>query len=83
MHEPAATETDLLGYHVGAATPADLAACNALCFDVHGFERGDELNEAVEQGTATVVERDGQIAGYATDVGFFARSVAKSKCGPD
>jgi len=24
-----------------------------------------------------------KIAGYATDVGFFARSVAKSKCGPD
>jgi len=73
----------LLGYHVRAATPADLAACNALCFDVHGFERGDELNEAVEQGTATVVERDGQITGYATDESFFARSVAKSKCGPD
>lgn len=68
----------LSGYHVRPATPADLAACNALCFDVHGFERSAELNEAVEQGTATVVERDGQITGYATDVGFFAHSVAKS-----
>jgi GNAT superfamily N-acetyltransferase len=68
----------VLGYHVRAATPADLAACIALCFDVHGFERGGELNDAVERGTATVVERDGQITGYATDVGFFAHSVAKS-----
>lgn len=68
----------LPGYHVRAATTTDLAACNAVCFDVHGFERGGELNEAVERGTATVVERDGQITGYATDVGFFAHSVAKS-----
>ena len=68
----------LPGYHVRAATPTDLAACNAVCFDVHGFDRGSELNEAVERGTATVVERDGQITGYATDVGFFAHSVAKS-----
>ena len=68
----------LPGYHVRAATPTDLAACNALCFDVHGFERGGELNEAVERGTATVVERDGQITGYATEVGYFAHSVAKS-----
>jgi GNAT superfamily N-acetyltransferase len=68
----------LQGYPVRAATLADLAACNALCFDVHGFKRGGELKEAVERGTAMVVERDGQITGYATEVGFFAHSVAKS-----
>jgi GNAT superfamily N-acetyltransferase len=68
----------LQGYHVRAATPTDLAACNAVCFDVHGFERNSELNAAIERGTATVVERDGQITGYATEVGFFAHSVAKS-----
>jgi GNAT superfamily N-acetyltransferase len=69
---------NLPGYHVRVATPAELAACNAVCFDVHGFERGGELKEAIEQGTATVVERDGQITGYATEIGFFAHSVAKS-----
>jgi hypothetical protein len=68
----------LPGFHVRVATLTNLAACNALCFDVHGFERGGELNEAIEQGTATVVERDGQITGYATQIGFFAHSVAKS-----
>jgi predicted N-acetyltransferase YhbS len=66
------------GFHVRAATLSDLAACNAVCFDVHGFERGGELKEAIEQGTATVVERDGLITGYATQIGFFAHSVAKS-----
>ena len=66
------------GYPVRAATLNDLAACNAVCFDVHGFERGGELKEAIEQGTATVVERDGLITGYATQIGLFAHSVAKS-----
>jgi predicted N-acetyltransferase YhbS len=66
------------GYPVRTATLNDLAACNAVCFDVHGFERGGELKEAIEQGTATVVERDGLITGYATQIGFFAHSVAKS-----
>jgi GNAT superfamily N-acetyltransferase len=68
----------LPGYQVRAATLTDLAACNAVCFDVHGFERGSELKEAIERGTATVVERDGQITGYATEIGFFAHSVARS-----
>jgi hypothetical protein len=63
---------------VRTATPTDFAACNALCFDVHGFERGGELHEAIERGTATMVERDGQITGYATEVGFIAHTVTKS-----
>jgi GNAT superfamily N-acetyltransferase len=77
MNGPPLKQT-LPGYHVRAATLADLAACNAVCFDVHGFERGSELKEAIERGTATVVERDGQITGYATEIGFFAHSVARS-----
>jgi GNAT superfamily N-acetyltransferase len=68
----------LPGYHVRKAMPTDLAACNAVCIDVHGFERGGELNEAVEGGGATVVERDGRITGYATEIGYSAHSVAKS-----
>jgi GNAT superfamily N-acetyltransferase len=66
------------GYHVRAAEPPDLDACNAVCFDVHGFDRGGELNDAIGQKTATVVERDGRITGYATSIGFFAHSVARS-----
>ena len=53
----------LPGFQVRAAMPADLQACNVLCFDVHGFERHGELIEAIEQGTATVAERNGQITG--------------------
>jgi predicted N-acetyltransferase YhbS len=68
----------IAGYHVRAAELSDVAACNALCFDVHGFDRGGELKDAVDQRTATVVERDGRITGYATAIGFFAHSVAKS-----
>lgn len=66
------------GYSVRTALAADLDACNRVCADVHGFDRGAELKEAVDRGTATVVERDGQIAGYATEVGFFAHSVART-----
>jgi predicted N-acetyltransferase YhbS len=68
----------MAGYHVRRAAPSDLDACNAVCFDVHGFDRGGELKDAIEQGTATVVERDGRITGYATAIGFFAHSVAVS-----
>jgi len=68
----------LPGYDVRAAAPADLSACNAVCLDVHGFERGGELAEAIDRGTAKVVERDGRITGYATEIDFLAHSVAKS-----
>jgi predicted N-acetyltransferase YhbS len=68
----------MAGYPVRAAELSDLAACNALCFDVHGFDRGGELRDAIDQKTATVVERDGRITGYATAIGFFAHSVARS-----
>ena len=36
------------------------------------------MKDGIEQGTATVVERDGRITGYATAIGFFAHSVARS-----
>ena len=49
MNGPPLKQT-LPGYHVRAAALADLAACNAVCFDVHGFERGSELKEAIERG---------------------------------
>lgn len=39
----------IAGYHVRAAVLSDLAACNALCLDVHGFDRGGELKDAIGQ----------------------------------
>ena len=67
---------NIAGYRVRAAELSDVEVCNALCFDVHGFNRGVELKDAIHQRTATVVERDGRITGYATEIGFFAHSVA-------
>ncbi len=66
------------GSTVRPAKAADLAACNDLCHRVHGHARGMELQGAVGQGTATVVERGGRITGYATLLGFFGHAVAET-----
>ena len=66
------------GYPVRAATDADVDACNAVCLRVHGHDRGGELRDAVRQGTATVVEHEGRITGYATSVAFFGHAVGES-----
>jgi GNAT superfamily N-acetyltransferase len=63
------------GHVVRSATEADINDCNRLCQDVHSFDRGGELKDAVAQGSATVVEHDGRITGYATVVGFFGHAV--------
>src|SRR5579871_215283 len=44
------------GCTVRTAQPGDLDACNALCRQVHGFDRRSELAEATAQGTARIVE---------------------------
>lgn len=66
------------GHDVRPATQTDLDACNHLCKRVHGHERGAVLSAAIEQGTASVVERMGRITGYATLVGFSGHAVAES-----
>lgn len=66
------------GYLVRPATPADEAACNALCRRVHGHDRPGEVREAIEAGTARVVERLGRITGYTTKINYFAHSVAET-----
>jgi GNAT superfamily N-acetyltransferase len=66
------------GYTVRQATEGDLAACNRVCTRVHGHDRSGELRDAIQQGTATVVEHDGRITGYATAVGWLAHAVGES-----
>ena len=66
---------ELSGYGVRRATIGDLSACHELCVNVHGHSRQGELAQAIAEGTARVVERRGQITGYATDVGYFAHAV--------
>ncbi len=68
----------LPGHAVRVARRDDLAACNRLCFAVHGHDRGGELAEAIDGGAATLVERDGRITGYATRIGWTGHAVAES-----
>jgi predicted N-acetyltransferase YhbS len=69
------------GHDVRPATAADVAACNRLCRDVHGFDRDGELHDAIEQKTASVVEHLGRVTGYTTGVAFFGHSVSESNLG--
>lgn len=66
------------GYDVRPAVPDDEFACNSLCLRVHGHTRDGELREAIEAGTARVVERLGRITGYTTKINYFAHSVAET-----
>jgi predicted N-acetyltransferase YhbS len=66
------------GYEIRPAQLSDAAACNALCRDIHGFDRGIELRDAIEQNTAKVVEHLGGISGYTTGLGFSGHSAARS-----
>jgi N-acetylglutamate synthase-like GNAT family acetyltransferase len=68
----------LAGYDVRRASEADIAACNRLCRTVHGLDRAGELEDAVREKTATVVERMGRITGYATAVGFMAHAIGET-----
>lgn len=67
------------GFAVRPARTADLEACDVACFRVHGHTRRAELSEAITQGSATVVERDGRITGYLTALAFFGHAVAETR----
>ena len=63
---------------VRSVVEADLAACNQICYGIHGHDRAGELKGAVERGTATLVEYDGRVSGYATEIGFFGHAVGEN-----
>ena len=65
------------GYFVRSASEADVNSCDDLCRKIHGHDRRNELLGAIQQKTATVVERDGRITGYSTGIGFFGHSVVE------
>lgn len=66
------------GYAVRPARAADAERCHILHFRVHGHTRQPELADAIQQGTATVVEREGRLTGYATMIGFPGHAVAET-----
>jgi predicted N-acetyltransferase YhbS len=49
----------------------DLDACEALCKRVHGFERTNELRDAIRAFKPFVAVRDGRITAYATSMIFW------------
>ena len=71
-------ERNVANCTVRAAQSGDVDACNSLARRVHGFDRGAELAEAVEEKSARVVERDGRITGYASSLAFFGHATAES-----
>jgi predicted N-acetyltransferase YhbS len=66
------------GLSVRAAQAKDLESCNALSWRTHGFDRDRELADAVQQGSALVVEREGRITGYATALAFSGHATAET-----
>lgn len=66
------------GCSVRPAQLADLEACNALARRIHGFDRGAELADGIQQQSACLVERAGRITGYATALALFGHATAES-----
>ncbi|MGH9493786.1 MAG: GNAT family N-acetyltransferase [Candidatus Sulfotelmatobacter sp.] len=66
------------GYQVRSAHAGDVEACNDLCSRVHGHDRGGELQDAIQQGTATVAESGGRVKAYTSSLGFFGHAVGES-----
>jgi predicted N-acetyltransferase YhbS len=68
-------QTQMAGYRVRPAATGDLPACDEVAVRVHGHTRHGELESAIAQGSASVVEHGGRITGYSTGVAFFGHSV--------
>jgi predicted N-acetyltransferase YhbS len=66
------------GCRVRPAEESDLEACNQVCRQVHGHDRGGEAADAIHEGSAVVVERGGRITGYSTALAFFGHSVGET-----
>jgi predicted N-acetyltransferase YhbS len=71
-------ERNVPGCVVRPAQSDDLEACNTLSRNVHGFDRGIDLADSVQQKTAVVVERAGRVTGYASALAFFGHATAET-----
>ena len=60
-----------LGLTVRSLTSEDISACENLCASVHGYERSNELGNAIRVFTPFVVEREGRITGYMSAATFW------------
>ena len=66
------------GRTVRAASERDVERCNQLSVKIHGMDRAEELIEAINQGTAIVVENGDRITGYANVIGFLGHAVGEN-----
>jgi len=73
-----AIKKKLEGCVVRPASSGDLDACNRVCVQVHGHDRGGDLADSIAQGSAAVVERHGRITAYCSSLAFFGHAVAES-----
>src|SRR5579863_4781453 len=73
-----ALQRSVPGCTVRPARPGDVDRCSVIARQVHGFDRGRELAEAIQQGTALVVERENTITGYASALAFSGHATAET-----
>lgn len=77
--KPASGPVD--GVEVRPLEKGDLARCEELCKQVHGFERTNELRDAIQAFAPFVAVRDGRITAYASTLMFYpmAHGVAETE----
>lgn len=63
--------TPAAGVEVRPLEEGDLEQCEELCRRVHGFERTNELRDAIHAMTPFVAVRDGSVVAYASSVTFW------------
>jgi GNAT superfamily N-acetyltransferase len=73
------------GIEVRPLEEGDLEECERLCLGVHGFERTNELRDAIQVPVFSpfVASRDGRITAYATTLTFFPAAYAVAETEDD
>jgi GNAT superfamily N-acetyltransferase len=66
------------GCTVREAKQTDLKNCNDLSRRVHGFDRSADLAHAIYEIKAKLVERDGRVTAYASELSFFGHATAET-----
>jgi GNAT superfamily N-acetyltransferase len=73
------------GIEVRPIEEGDLEQCERLCLSVHGFERTNELRDALHVPVFSPMAalRDGRVTAYATTLTFFPAAYAVAETGED
>lgn len=78
VFQGAGLDLTIPGHTVRPASTADRKPAEDLYRRIHGHRRTRELDAAIAQGSAMVVERDGRLTGYTTGIGFFGHAVGET-----